>query len=170
MAISHSIEERPKEANERSRVGDWEADTVIGQKGKACLVILVDGKTRFLLCRKADRKMANCVTELMIACLRDMPLRSITLDREKEFSNHAAVTAALGVEFYFALPHHPWQRGTNENTNGLLREYFPKSQDFFGLSDTYIQAQVNKLNFRPRKCLGYLSPYEALFSKVLHLT
>ena len=84
--------------------------------------------------------------------------------------NHAAVIAALNVEFYFALPHHPWQRGTNENTNGLLREYFPKSQDFSGLSDTYIQAQVNKLNLRPRKYLGYLSPYEVFFSKVLHLT
>lgn len=170
IAISHSIEERPKEADERLRVGDWEADTVLGQKGKACLVTLVDRKTRFLLCRKAGRKTADCVTKIMIACLRGMPLHSITPDRGKEFSNHAAVTAALNVEFYFALPHHPWQRGTNENTNGLLREYFPKSQDFSGLSDTYIQAQVNKLNFRPRKCLGYLSPYEALFSKVLHLT
>lgn len=131
---------------------------------------LVDRKTRFLLCRKADRKTADCVTKIMIACLHGMPLHSIMPDRGKEFSNHAAVTAALGVEFYFALPHHPWQRGTNENTNGLLREYFPKSQDFSGLSDTYIQARVNKLNLRPRKCLDYLSPYEALFSKVLHLT
>lgn len=170
MAISHSIEERPKEAEERSRVGDWEADTVIGQKGKACLVTLVDRKTRFLLCRKADRKTADCVTDVMIASLRSMPLHSITPDRGKEFSNHAAVTAALDVEFYFALPRHPWQRGTNENTNGLLREYFPKSQDFSGLSDAYIQAQVDKLNLRPRKCLSYLSPYEAFFSKVLHLT
>ena len=110
------------------------------------------------------------MTDVMIACLRSMPLHSITPDRGKEFSNHAAVTAALDVEFYFALPRHPWQRGTNENTNGLLREYFPKSQDFSGLSDAYIQAQVDKLNLRPRKCLGYLSPYEALFSKVLHLT
>ena len=83
---------------------------------------------------------------------------------------HAAVTAAFNVEFYFALPHHPWKCGTNENTNGLLQEYFPKSQDFSGLQDTYIQTQVNKLNFRPRKCLGYHSPYEALFSKVLYLT
>ena len=165
MVISHYIEERPKEVNEWSRVGDWEADTVIGQKGKACLVTLVDRKTRFLLCRKPDRKMANCVTEVMIACLRGMPLYSITPDRGNEFSNYAAVTAALNVEFYFALPHHPWQRGTNENTNGLLREYFPKSQDFSGLSDTYIQAQVNELNFRPRKCLGYLSPYEVFSLK-----
>ena len=132
MNISHSIEERPREANERSRIGDWEADTVIGQAGKACFVTLADRKTRFLLCRKAERKTADCVTDAVIACLRSMPLHSITSDRGKEFSNHAAVTAALGVEFYFALPHHPWQRGTNENTNQRpAAGVFPQISGFF---------------------------------------
>lgn len=106
----------------------------------------------------------------MIRKLKGQPLHSITPDRGKEFAKHAAVTTVLnGVQFYFPSPHHPWQRGTNENTNGLLREYFPKGKDLTTVWDEYIQQQINELNQRPRKCLGYRTPYEVYFSKMLHL-
>ena len=97
------------------------------------------------------------------------PLLSITPDRGKEFSNHEELTRDLGVEFYFPLPHHPWDRGTNENTNGLLREYFPKGQDITDVGDEEISFIVDQLNKRPRKCLGFRTPYEVYYSKTLHL-
>lgn len=107
---------------------------------------------------------------LSIDQLRGQSLHSITPDRGKEFSKHTKVTEALdGVKFYFPKPHQPWQRGTNENINGLLREYFPKGKDITGIPDDYIQEKIDKLNLRPRKCLGYKTPYEVYFSKTLHL-
>lgn len=101
--------------------------------------------------------------------LEGQPLKSVTLDRGKEFAAHAQVTEEIGVEFYFALPHHPWQRGTNENTNGLLREYFPKGESLGRVSEKRVQEVYDKLNRRPRKRLGYRTPYEAHYSKTLHL-
>ena len=98
-------------------------------------------------------------------------LHSITPDRGKEFAHHCEITEALnGVDFYFPQPHQPWKRGTNENTNGLLREYFPKGDDLSRYSDEYIQSKVDELNKRPRKCLNYLTPYEVYYSLSLHLT
>ena len=101
--------------------------------------------------------------------LSGQPLHSVTLDRGREFQLHGNVTKKLGVEFYFPLPHHPWERGTNENANGSLREYFPKSYNFTALSDEYLQAVVDQLNQRPRKYLGYRTPAEVYFSTMLHL-
>ena len=148
----------------------WEGDTVAGVKGKACLVTLVDRKSRYLVGGKADAKKADAVNAVMIQALQNEPLRSITPDRGKEFAKHAEVTAALDqVQFYFPLPHHPWERGTNENTNGLLREYFPKGKDLSDIPDSYIQKKFDELNKRPRKCLGYRTPFEVYHSKVLHL-
>lgn len=170
IVISNEISERPIEANNRSRIGDWECDTVAGTKSGPCLVTLTDRMSRFLLSKKAEKKSAVYVRDIMIQCLRDQPLHSITPDRGKEFSRHAEVTEALNnVQFYFPQPHQPWQRGTNENTNGLLREYFPKSTDLSKYSDEQIQSKVDELNMRPRKCLGYLTPYEVYYSIVLHL-
>mgnify|MGYP002869996437 CR=1 FL=1 len=170
IPISNPLSERPKEANERNRLGDFEADTVAGEKGKACLLTLTDRKSRFLICRKLDKKSSECVKNAMIEALNGQPLFSITPDRGKEFSQHAEVTKALGVEFYFPPPHHPWERGTNENTNGLLREYFPKGQDLTDINDAYLQTKVSDLNHRPRKCLGYKTPAEIYFSISLHFT
>lgn len=170
MTISHSIEERPEAANDRSRFGDWEADTVQGKARGPRLVTLVDRKSRYLLCRKAASENKDVVAQTMIECLKGYPCESITPDRGKEFSSHGKVAAATGAEFYFALPRHPWQRGTNENTNGLLREYFPKKTSLANVSDEEVQAVEEKLNHRPRKCLGYLSPAEVLFQTSLHLT
>lgn len=170
IPISHMIDERPSEANNRSRLGDWEADTVIGKTGRACLVTLVDRHSRYLIGGKVARKKADEVNEVILKALKDQPLKSITPDRGKEFAKHAEITKALDeVQFYFPLPHHPWQRGTNENTNGLLREYFPKRQDITDTSEEYIQSIFDKINRRPRKILGYKTPYEVYHSTSLRL-
>ena len=171
IAISNDIADRPAGAQNRSRRGHWEGDTVAGKTGKACLVTLVDRKTRFLVGGKSSAKRAADVNEVMLIALEGHPVKSITPDRGKEFAKHAEVTEALeGVKFYFPPPHHPWERGSNENTNGLLREYFPKGQDITDIPDAYIQEMFDKLNRRPRKCLGYRTPYEVYYSKTLHLT
>lgn len=169
ITISHPLEERPISAQNRSRVGHWEADTVLGVTGGACLVTLTDRKSRFELAKKVSAKKSALVAEAITALLKHQVIRSITPDRGKEFAKHRLVTEALGVQFYFPEPHQPWQRGTNENTNGLLREYFPKQQDINQWSDEDIQLVVDKLNLRPRKCLGWKTPYEIYFKKSLHL-
>ena len=171
IPISNNISDRPQEANNRTRIGDWEADTVIGKRGGACLVTLVDRKSRFLLSAKAKKKDSLSVKDTMIFCLKGQPCHSITPDRGMEFAKHVEISIALEkVKFYFPLPHHPWQRGTNENTNGLLREYFPKSFNLDDVAEEYIQNKVDEMNKRPRKCLGFRTPYEVYYSTVLHLT
>lgn len=169
IRVSHEIGERPAEAEDRSRLGDWEADTVAGKAGGACLVTSVDRRSGYLVGGRAARKASDEVGAVMRASLAGQPLETVTSDRGKEFACHAGVTAELGVEFYFCAPHCPWQRGTNENTNGLLREYFPKGADMAGLDDGYVQEVYDKLNRRPRKRLGYRTPREVHFSEVLHL-
>ena len=166
-SIDHEIDERPQEANDRSRIGDWEADTVAGKLGGPCLITLVDRKSGYLLCKKVPNKKPKEVAEGMIELLKSVPCKSVTPDRGHEFDHYRDVTAELGVLFYFARPHHPWQRGTNENTNGLLREYFPKQTDLSNISDDWIQCKVRELNLRPRKRLGFKSPLDIF---LLHLT
>ena len=119
--------------------------------------------------RKVNRKNSHFVTAALIETLKDLPLKTITPDRGKEFSKHSEVTKELGVEFYFPLPHHPWQRGTNENTNGLIREYFPKGFDITNVPHELVQLVEYKLNTRPRKCLGFKTPFEIFYDKLLHL-
>lgn len=170
IPISNELSARPDVANERTRLGDFESDTILGQPGKACLLTLVDRKSRFLISRRLAKKNSSLVAKALIDALKDETVYSITPDRGKEFSKHAQITAATGFEFYFPLPHHPWQRGTNENTNGLLREYFPKSYDFNKLSDADLQLVIDQLNQRPKKCLGYRTPWEIYFSTSLHFT
>lgn len=139
IVVSNDLSKRPDEANSRSRIGDWEGDTIAGKKSGPCLVTLADRMSRFLLSRKAEKKSSIYVRDTMIQCLQGQPLHSITPDRGKEFARHAEVTNALNnVPFYFPQPHQPWQRGTNENTNGLLREYFPKGIDISKYSDEQI--------------------------------
>lgn len=170
IQISNLITDRPAPANNRERLGDWEADTLMGQTGKACLVTLTDRKSRYLLCKKIAKKNAFLVKQAMIKLLKNQPLETITPDRGKEFSKHAEISQELNlVEFYFPFPHHPWQRGTNENTNGLLREYFPKTVDI-NQSDSYVEAKMKEINLRPRKCLNWKTPYEVYHSVELHLT
>lgn len=171
IRISHKLTERPKEAEERSRIGDWEADTVAGKTGGPCLLTLVDRKSLFTKAVKIPKKTAAYVKEGMIACLKDAPCYTITPDRGKEFARHEEISEALnGVPFYFPEPHQPWQRGRNENTNGLLREYYPRGTDLTLVDQNDVQIKVEKLNKRPRESLGFLTPYEVFYSVVLHLT
>ena len=169
IVVSHDITERPAQVESRSRLGDWEADTVVGKAHGACLVTLVGRKSGLLVGGKAQKKRSVAINKAIIKALKGQPKESITPDRGSEFAAHAAVTKALSVEFYFALPHHPWQRGTNENTNGLLREYFPKGQPLERVSVDDIQKVYDKLNLRPRKRLGYRTPHEVHYSTSLQL-
>lgn len=170
IQISNELKDRPEEANNRSRLGDWEGDTVAGIKGKACLVTYVDRKSRYLKCTKIKKKKSCHVKEATIKLLKNEPLHTITPDRGKEFSSHTEISEELDqVQFYFPYPQHPWDRGTNENTNGLLREYFPKGMDITDIPEEYIQEKVDELNKRPRKCLGFKTPYEVYYSETLHL-
>lgn len=170
----YTIAQRPAPANERSELGHWESDTVAGKRGGAHLLTQVDRKARYLLAVKVSNDTSETVSKAMIQMLQSLPkekVRSITPDRGHEFSGHAQVTSAVHqVPFYFADPHSPWQRGTNENTNGLLRQYYPKYTSLDPVSQDELAAVVEKLNLRPRKCLGWRSPYEVFFDCVLHLT
>ena len=145
------------------------AITVLGKSGKACLVTLVDRCSRFLICTTAKAKKATLVSQAIIHALANQPVFTITPDRGKEFAKHKQVTDSLKANFYFPPPSQPWQRGSNENTNGLLREYFPKQQDIGQWDNQYIQTKVAKLNLRPRKCLDWRTPYEVYYQKVLQL-
>ena len=169
-----SISERPDEANDRASLGHWEADTVAGTKGGSRLLTLTDRKSRFLLTTKVPTAAAEVVCGKMTELLSSLPVdkaKTVTPDRGREFAAHGDVSRALKhVSFFFADPYSPWQRGTNENTNGLLRECVPKSTDISTIPDAVIQQFVDSLNRRPRKCLGWLSPYEIFFDSPLHLT
>ena len=171
--VSHPLSERPKEADDRQTIGHFEADTVLGKIGSVCLVTVVDRASRFLFAKKVTKSTALQVNEAMIQLLKDFPeerLISIVPDRGAEFKSHEKVSKALNnVQFYFPPPHSPWLRGTNENTNGLIREYLPKKSEIGLFSDEQIDDFVFRLNTRPRKCLGWKSPFEVFFNSLLHL-
>ena len=159
FVISHPIEGRPASAANRSVRGHWEADTV------------VDRKSRYLLGGKAASKTAAAVNKVMCEAFSGQPHLSVPPDCGKEFSKRAQLSKELKrVTFYFPAPHHPWERGTNENTNGLLREFFPKGKDITDTPEDYIQRKYHELNLRPRKCLDYKTPYEAYFLKSVALS
>lgn len=160
-----SIEERPRVVDERSRIGDWEADTVIGRPGGAVLVTLIERKTRHSVIALAPDKSAQSVKEVIINELKPMAaqVHTITYDNGKEFAHHTEVSNALEAEGYFAHPYHSWERGLNENTNGLVRQYLPKGKSFDSLTHDEIQVIMNKLNNRPRKCLGFKTPNQVMF-------
>ena len=163
---TRSIVERPAEVEERKRLGDWEGDTVVGRGAGACLVTLVDRMSKYLEGGRANAHTKDAVRDVEIKVLsKQEHVNTVTLDRGKEFAAFAEVEEVIDVMFYFALPHHPWQRGTNENTNGLLREYFPKGTDFANVSDEEIALVYDAINNRPRKSLGYRTPFEVHYSK-----
>ena len=153
------IEHRPEVVDRRNRLGDWEGDTVVG-KGRSALVTLVERKTGHMLMRKVARATAKLTAEAIIDALCPFPelVKTITLDNGKEFAAHEQFAEALACKVYFARPYHSWERGTNENTNGLIRQYFPKGTDFDSVTDEEIEAVEWKLNKRPRKRLLYKAP------------
>lgn len=161
------IPEWPKVIKERMRIGDWEGDTVYGGVGKGLLVTLVDRKTRFLCAGLIRSRSSEETRRTVQTLLRDKPVRSISFDNGSEFSEFRELEETLNTEVYFAEPHKPWQRGTNENTNDILRFFFPKGYDFHALSDSMLQSIVLSVNLRPRKCLGWRSPFEVFFGVAL---
>ena len=153
-----SIDERPQVVEDRSRLGDWEADTIIGKGKKGAIVTLVDRKSRYLRMGLVSKRTKEAVKEMIISLLADFPVHTITCDNGKEFAGHEDIAKALGASIYFAHPYSSWERGTNENTNGLIRQYIPKSTDFSALGNADILFAENRLNTRPRKCLSFNSP------------
>jgi len=160
-----SIEERPQLVEQRERLGDWEVDTLVGKGHRGALVSLVERKSRYTLLQPVTHRFTNLVADATIALLQPFAdlVHTITGDNGKEFAEHIRIAEALKANFYFAHPYSAWERGTNENTNGLVRQYFPKKTDFskVALSDT--KVAVDRLNHRPRKCLDFKSPFEVFF-------
>ena len=158
------IEMRPAVVDERSRVGDWEIDTIIGKSHQGAIVSIVERKTRFTCLIKVKDKSAAAVTAGSFEKLKRLKdvLFTITADNGKEFAWHQHLKNALDVDVYFARPYHSWERGTNENTNGLVRQYLPKGTDFTQVTSDNVQWIEDKLNNRPRKCLGFKTPKEMM--------
>lgn len=156
------IEDRPEIANKRERLGDYEVDTIVGLGHKSSIVTLVDRKSRFTYILKLAKNGADEVTQAIINALKTstMPVLTLTFDNGKEFAKHLEIALKLGVKTYFAKPYRSWERGTNENTNGLIRQYFPKKTDFDTVSADDLEKVQNLLNNRPRKTLNYLTPAE----------
>ena len=160
------LSQRPAEADDRAVPGHWEGDLILGQGSRSAVGTLVERSTRMtLLLHLPDGKSAEQVEAAMREAVSKLPsslARTITWDQGAEMAKHAAFTTATGIPIYFCDPHSPWQRGSNENTNGLLRQYLPKGTDLSGLSRRELDMIQDSLNGRPRKTLGYLTPSEKL--------
>jgi len=156
------IDERPAVVEVRKRIGDWEVDTIIGRRHKGALVSLTERRSRLTLIGRVERKTADEVGAMVVRLLQDAgaPVLTITSDNGLEFADHKAIARALGAEFYFAYPYASWQRGTNENANGLIRQYLPKGSDFAAVTDADLAFIMHRLNNRPRKCLNMKTPNE----------
>ena len=164
-----SIDERPAIVAEKTRIGDWEIDTVIGQNHQGALVTIVDRVSKFTLIKKVDSKHAEVVTAATIILLQpylDKTL-TITADNGKEFAGHETIKEQLSANVYFAHPYCSWERGLNENTNGLIRQYFTKGSSFENITDDEVEAVMNKLNHRPRKTLKFKTPHTVFFADTL---
>jgi len=163
-----SIEERPEIVDERSRIGDWEGDTVVGKGHSGYVMTNVDRLSLYLVARKLKRATSQALSDAIYDAMRRMPAdkrKTETFDNGREFSKHETIARRLKMDVYFAHPYSSWERGTNENTNGLLRQYLPKSRDFSTLTDAELARYVWKLNNRPRKCLNYKTPAEVFHNR-----
>jgi len=162
------IDQRPPIVDQKTRIGDLEVDTVIGKDHLGALVTINDRVTGVLRMKLVGSKEAHVVKEAIIGLLKDWKpfIHTITSDNGKEFAQHEQIAEALNVAFYFAKPYHSWQRGANENLNGLVRQYFPKRTDFTTLTHAEVKNVTDILNNRPRKRFGYLSPNE-VFASIL---
>jgi IS30 family transposase len=159
------IEQRPAVVDKRSRIGDWEGDTVIGKGHQGVLVTLVERKSRYTLACQLDSRHSTKVTPAIIALLRPhkAQCKTLTFDNGKEFAEHEFIAQCLQAKVYFAHPYCSWERGLNENHNGLLRQFFPKQTNLLKVSQDEVNEAVYRLNHRPRKCLGYRTPHEVFY-------
>ena len=161
------ISERPKAVDKRAELGHWEGDTVVGKSHGSFVASHVERKSRYLLVGLLDDKSAESMNVTTRRLFRKIPMtqrKTMTFDNGKEFAGFKALEKSVGFRCYFADPYSSWQRGTNENTNGLLRQFFPKGTDFNEISKEDVDTAVALLNNRPRKCLDYRTPHEVLWS------
>ena len=156
------ISKRPAIVEDKARIGDWEIDTVIGAGHKGVLVTAVDRMSKYVVIEAVANKTAEAVTAALVRRLTTIsaPVLTLTADNGREFAGHQDIAAALNADFYFARPYHSWERGLNEHTNGLLRQYFPKSHRLDGVTKAEVDRAAHLLNTRPRKILGYKTPQE----------
>lgn len=158
------IDQRPTQVQQRQRPGDWESDTVVGARSsRAALVTHVDRRSRLLSIRKVANRKARTVRRAIVRMLGTLPIdhrRTMTVDNGSEFAHWSRIEADLGLEVYFAQPYKAWQRGSNENANGLIRQFFPKGMDLSRVRPGEVARVEQLLNNRPRKCLNYRTPAE----------
>ena len=173
LAGKRMINDRPSEINSRSTIGHWEGDTVIGSDRHHCIVTLVERKTGFVIIKKIHARTAVEVNKACIAAIREHGRKfiSITFDNGTEFHGYKQLEELFPITCYFANPYHSWERGTNENTNGLIRQYIPKKSCMKNITQTTCDRIAYKLNTRPRKRLGFKTPYEVYYEtdSPLHL-
>ena len=165
----HTIHDRPSIVDDKVRIGDWEGDTVYGAVGKGCLVTMVDRKSKLLAAARCASRKNKDILKGIIKAFQSLnlqiPIETLTLDNGSEFAGFVDVEKALNTTIYFADPHSPWQRGLNENTNDLIRFFYPKGTNFLEVTDEEVDLVVSLLNNRPRKTLNYLSPLEVISSR-----
>lgn len=159
------IRDWPEEIRKRSRIGDWEGDTVYGAIGKGLLVTCVDRKTRFLAASLLKTRSTNLTRQAVQRALQGLPVSSLSLDNGSEFADFKGIEQDLNTKVYFADRHAPWQRGSNENINDLIRFFYPKGTDFHEVTEDMLEHVLDLINHRPRKCLGWLSPADILYAK-----
>ena len=167
-----SIDERPEIVEQKTRMGDWEGVTVIGMNHKGGLVTPAERTSRYVLAGHRRSKHAaggTAVTTRLLTPYKDK-CHTITFDNGKEFAGHEKMAVALKADIYFATPYHSWERGLNENSNGLLRQYFPKGMKLTDIAEEQVQEAVERINHRPRKVLGFRTPHEVFFGVKLRYT
>lgn len=162
-----SIEERPQVVALRTRLGDWEADTIIGRNHQQALVSLAERKSKLVRLAKVTHNTAELVAHALTTQLAPLTAKTITSDNGREFAQHQQIARSLAADFFFAHPYASWERGLNENTNGLVRQYFPKKSDFAPITNAQLDHVMQRLNNRPRKTLAYKTPNEVYFKHPL---
>lgn len=165
------IDERPSVVDKRNRIGDWEGDTVMGKDRKSALLTLVERKTLYTRIMRLTGKRADLLAETALKGMQDVvdQVKTITFDNGLEFSEHERIAAGLGADIYFAHPYASWERGINENVNGLIRQYFPKGTDFNEVTDEQIAFVMERLNNRPRATRNHCSPNELFLGRRVDL-
>jgi transposase, IS30 family len=161
------ISQRPAIVEKKQRIGDWEADTIMGAKHQGCIISLVDRTSKYTKLSDAPNKEADGIAQRIIKTLRPLPnhIHTITYDNGKEFARHQHINKMLGCKSFFATPYHSWERGLNEHTNGLVRQFFPKRISLKNICKYKLQNVENLLNHRPRKVLNYHTPAEIFFNQ-----